>query len=130
MQLVEVAVAAASDDPITIAGLSAYLGNRPEIKTLAGRYAAEADVLVLCVDIVDAEVIRRLRALAATSTTRTVLITQEVRPEDALSLVECGVIAVLHRSHATEERLTRAVLGAHAGHGMFPPHSWAPYFSR
>jgi DNA-binding NarL/FixJ family response regulator len=70
---------------------------------------------------VNAEVIRRLRAQAVNTRTRTLLITQEVRPEDALSLVECGVVAVLPRSRATQERLVHIVLGARAGHGALPP---------
>jgi DNA-binding NarL/FixJ family response regulator len=119
VQRVQVAVEAS--DPITIAGLTAQLNSRPEIKTVTGCDAAEVDVLVLCVDAVNAEVIRRLRALVATSPTRTILVAREVRPEDALSLVECRVVAVLPRPHATQERLIRVVLGARAGHGTLPP---------
>jgi DNA-binding NarL/FixJ family response regulator len=116
-----VRVAVEAPDPITVAGLSAQLASRPEISTLAPDAIAEADVLVLCADVVNAEVIRRLRALPPTSRTRTVLVACEVRPEDALSLVECRVVAVLPRTHATQERLIRVVLGARAGHGALPP---------
>jgi DNA-binding NarL/FixJ family response regulator len=76
--------------------------------------------LVLCVEAVQRDVFRRLRDLPTATPTRTVLIARTVRHEDALPLVECGVIAVLPRDHTTPQQLTRVVLGAPAGRSTFP----------
>lgn len=116
-----VRVAVEAPDPITLSGLSAQLHGRPEISTVIGADPTEVDVLVLCTDSVTAEVVRRLRAQAPETRIRTVLITCEVRHEDVLSLVECGVVAVLPRQHTTPDRLIRVVLGVRDGHAAFPP---------
>jgi len=114
-------VAVEASDPITASGLSTHLSRHPNIDFVSGADdAATVEVHVLCVDRVDAEVIRQMRTRFAGADTRTVLVTRDLRHEDALSLVECGVVAVLPRHHATPEQVARMVLGARSGRGAFP----------
>ncbi|MCW2541004.1 MAG: hypothetical protein JWN95_2729 [Frankiales bacterium] len=109
-----------SSDPISSAGLVNHLRASTELQLLPDGDLAQADVLVMCVDSVTAEVMSRLRRAAMVPGLRSVLVTGHIRDDDVLSVVECRVVSVVPRRHATSERLVRAVVGATAGRASMP----------
>jgi DNA-binding NarL/FixJ family response regulator len=118
MQRIRVLVEAS--DPISLAGVLTHLQSQPELSVVSSRDASEAEVLLLCVESVNAEVMSRLRLSSSSSQTKTVLVARDLRQEEVLSLVECRVVAVIPRQYATPERLGRVIVGARSGHGTLP----------
>jgi DNA-binding NarL/FixJ family response regulator len=119
MERVRVAVHAS--DSITRAGLTSYLGSRPEVLVVPGRRVGEAGVLVVAAEAVTAEIMAMLRRVAHESPVRTVLVVDRFAEADLLTAIECRVVAVLPRTAATSERLLGAVLAANSGRGVLPP---------
>ncbi|MBP2335970.1 DNA-binding NarL/FixJ family response regulator [Saccharothrix coeruleofusca] len=108
-------------DHLSMAGLTSYLGARPEIVLVGGDQRAQADVTVVAVSRLTGEVTARLRRAAAESRTPVVLVLDEVGEADVLTAVECRVVAILPRAAATGDRVLRAVLAASSGGGVMPP---------
>ena len=108
-------------DPITLAGVASHLRARPEFQLVGERQFGEANVLVVCADVVTSEVMSALRRFTENSAARCVLITNELRQADLLAAVECRVVSVLPRADATGDRLAGAVVAAARGRGDLPP---------
>jgi DNA-binding NarL/FixJ family response regulator len=118
MERIRVAVDAF--DPITAAGLANHLRTSAKVTVVAESDLAGADVYLLCTDAVTAEVMSKLRRASAVPHIRSVLVTGSIGDGDVLPAVECRVVAVVPRAHATSDRLVRAVVGAHAGMSTMP----------
>ncbi|MDA3646870.1 response regulator transcription factor [Saccharopolyspora indica] len=93
---------------------------RVEVFVATGELAEDVDVLVFAADRVTTEVVAAMRR--AGSTAPVVLVAGELDRSHLLGVVECGVVAVLHRNAATEERLVGAVAVAANGGGILPPN--------
>jgi len=113
-------VAVHASDPISHAGVSAYLGLRAEVDIVPTSRVAEAEILVVAADAVTADIMAMLRRAATNCELRTVLVTNELQETDLLSAIECRVVAVLPRSAASGERLIGAVMAAARGRGVLP----------
>ncbi|GLZ29295.1 helix-turn-helix transcriptional regulator [Lentzea sp. NBRC 105346] len=114
-------VAVQAADPISGAGLTSHLASHHEVEVLPADRRADADVAVVAVDRLTAEVVTVLRRSAAAFGTPTVLVVNEISEAELLAAVECKVVAVVPRAAATGERLVRAVESAAAGGGVLPP---------
>ncbi|MGW1680113.1 helix-turn-helix transcriptional regulator [Saccharopolyspora sp. NPDC002376] len=115
-------VAAWATDPITLNGLTQTLMARLEVFVAADELPGDVDVLVFAADRVDSETVATLRRVTARSAAPVVLVTSELDQSHLLTLVECRVVAVLHRGAATEERLVSAIDVAAKGGGALPPN--------
>lgn len=119
MQTVRVAIQAS--DQISLAGLTSYLTSRPELSVSPSPPPADCDVVVVAVDRVGPETLATLRGWLSDSTAPIVLVTGDVPEQELLTLVECGVVAVLPRRNATGERLLASILAAATGGATLPP---------
>lgn len=113
-------VAVWATDPITLNGLTQTLMARLEVFVAGGEHLGDLDVLVFAPDRVDAAAMAALRRMAARSAAPVVLVTSDIDRSHLLSLVECRVVAVLHRGATTEERLVSAIDLAAKGGGALP----------
>jgi len=115
-----VRVAVQVTDPVARWGLLGYLRTRPELQVIPEVAVSDAQVLVAAVDVVDAEVMARLRQHSEQSPARVVLLTNHLAESDLLAAVEYGVVSVLPKSTLTCERLLAGILDASAGGAQLP----------
>jgi DNA-binding NarL/FixJ family response regulator len=108
-------------DPLSLAGLAAYLESRPEVTVLPADQRSEAEVRVVAVDRLTPEVVSALRRAAVEIGTPVVLVTSEISESELLTAVECRVMAVVPRGAATSDRLLQSVQAAAGGGGVLPP---------
>jgi DNA-binding NarL/FixJ family response regulator len=118
----QVRVALQAADPLSLAGLTQYLGARPEVTLVRPDQRATADVTVVVADRLTAEVVAGLRRAAAEAGTPVVLITGDVSEAELLTAVECRVVAVLPRPAVSADRLVHSITAAATGGGVMPPH--------
>ena len=104
-----------------MAGLTCYLGNRPDITLLPASQRALADVVVVA-GTLTAELAADLCRAADETPVPVVLVLDEIDGVDALTVAECRAVAVLPRAVATGDRVLRAVLAAASGGGVLPPN--------
>ncbi|MFF0380078.1 helix-turn-helix transcriptional regulator [Actinoplanes missouriensis] len=116
----QISVSLRATDPLTLAGLSGLLADRPELLVLDPDEAG-GEVLVFAADRLDARVVPALRRSAAVTRRPVVLVLDEINESELLLAVECRVQSVLPRAAATGERLVRAVTAVAAGDGLLPP---------
>ncbi|SHF80857.1 helix-turn-helix transcriptional regulator [Streptoalloteichus hindustanus] len=115
-----VAVAVHAFDPISYVGITGLFRDRPEIRLVTDNDVPDAEVIVVVAAGVDSEVLAQLRNLARRTTARLLLVVDELRESDLLSVVECGLAGVIPRSEATAQRLASSVLAAAQGRGQLP----------
>lgn len=86
-------VAVYAPDSITLTGLTTFLSGRPDF-TVVPAAGADCDVLAVITDEVSSEVLAMLRRWANTveRATPVVLVTDDLRTDDLLTLVECRVV--------------------------------------
>ncbi|MEU4804572.1 response regulator transcription factor [Actinosynnema sp. NPDC023587] len=108
-------------DHLSLAGLTSFLGSRPEIALVGVDRWAGADVAVAAVGALSEEVVAGLRRSAASTGVPVVLVLDEIGEADVMTAVECRVVAVLPRAGATGDRVLRSVLAAASGGGVMPP---------
>jgi len=111
----KIRLAARVPDPLSRAGIAAYLRVRPDIELLPDDRLAEAGVVLLVADALTARVVEELRELSARTSARFVLVADRLGDADPLALVELGVVGVTWRADATGERLARLVISAAQG---------------
>jgi DNA-binding NarL/FixJ family response regulator len=111
----QVRVTVQAPDPIATAGVVAALRASQKFEVLPEVLAAKADAVVLVCGAVNAKVMGTLRRMASASNAPCVLVTDEIDETFLLSAVECGVVNILPRAMATEDRLVRAVITASEG---------------
>ncbi|RKT86484.1 DNA-binding response regulator, NarL/FixJ family, contains REC and HTH domains [Saccharopolyspora antimicrobica] len=109
-------------DPITLTGLTQTLTARLDVFVAGDEHPGDVDVLVFAPERVDAAATAALRRAVARWSAPVVLVTGDLDRSHLMSLVESRVVAVLHRSAATEQRLMRAIDLAARGGGAMPPN--------
>lgn len=114
-----VRVAVQASDPFSRVGLLTTLNARADLVVVDDR--AQAQVVVASVDAVTSDVLSRLRRQVDLYGTPTVLITNNIDQSDLLAAIECRVVGVLSRAHATGSRLANVLLVAASGGGVLPP---------
>ncbi|MEU2503377.1 response regulator transcription factor [Streptomyces sp. NPDC007863] len=116
------AVALRAQDPISQAGVTSQLRARPEISVTEWSESADPapEVVVLVVDTVDEDVLRLLRHIRRTSTSRPVLVTTDIDEQKLVSAAECGVAGVIRRAEATPEHLVHVIGTVAKGAGHLP----------
>jgi DNA-binding NarL/FixJ family response regulator len=114
-------VALLTSDPLTRAGIAAYLEERPDL-TLLAEPDADADVLVADCRRFTREFAAVLRRATAVSGCPTVLITEEFVETETIRLIECRVVAVVPRSGVTAVRFPDLAIAAARGRGVMPEH--------
>ncbi|MDX3849479.1 response regulator transcription factor [Streptomyces sp. AK02-01A] len=114
----KLSVAVHSADPLTRCGLEHCLAHSPHHVLTP---IAEAEVVVVALDTVDASALETLAALDTRTSTRFVVVTGRGWYVDPSSAVETGVRAVLWREDANTSTLVRAVATVAAGHAWLPP---------
>lgn len=129
-----ISVAVHATDPLSRAGVISHLRHQPSVElvdraedpsqtpqTAPGTAPAPERVAVMLVDRLDDLAGTELRRLARSAEQRVVLIAGELREPELLTVVECGVRAILWRHQATPQKLLRAVHSAARGEGELPP---------
>jgi DNA-binding NarL/FixJ family response regulator len=112
----KIAVRPMAQDPVSLAGLSAILGRRSQL-TLVFQSGQPVNVVVFAVETLLPSDVAELRAARAEGTP-VVLLARGIEDASLMTLVECGVVAFLDRSSASEDELTDAVVAAAAGEGV------------
>ena len=115
------AVAIATTDPLSRAGLAAQLQGNPVMEVVDAVAPGEAGVVVVVADEVDEATTREIRAVCATGQEHVVLLVTRVDDAGLLAAVEAGVSGVVRRSQATPAQLSSAIGAAAAGEGTLPP---------
>lgn len=107
-------------DHLTLTGLTETLMSRVEVFVTPSDNLAEVDVLLFAADRVTSKVLASMRRAAAKSDAPAIVVTSELDPSHLLSIVECRVVAVVHRSAVTEEGLVNTIQAAARGGGALP----------
>ncbi|MFE5111340.1 LuxR C-terminal-related transcriptional regulator [Streptomyces sp. NPDC056663] len=107
-------------DPLLREGAIGQLRRRPEIELREENASASGTVALLVGDVLDEEVLTRLRRLVRGEGARAVLVVNSLREAELLEVIECGVGAIVWRHEATATRLMQAVLAAARGDGDLP----------
>ena len=115
------AVAIATTDPLSRAGLAAQLQGQPAMEVVDGVEPGAAGVVVVVAHEVDDATTREIRAIRATGQEHVVLLVAKVDDAGLLAAVEAGVSGVVRRSQATPSQLVSAIGAAAAGEGTLPP---------
>ncbi|MBD0741183.1 helix-turn-helix transcriptional regulator [Streptomyces sp. CBMA152] len=118
-----------ASDPVSRAGAMSHLQHQPTVEVIhdscgpldQNTRPGERTVTVMLVDQVDEPVSADLRRVVRGGEQRVVLVARELRESDLLTVVECGVRAILWRHQATEQRLLKAVHSAARDEGELPP---------
>jgi DNA-binding NarL/FixJ family response regulator len=116
----KVSVWVEASDPITSSGISAQLSESTELE-LVDRQAVTADtVVILAVDEIDDQILRRTGDLTRSGCTRYILVTSALDDGQLLAAVEISVCAVVKRKDITPSKLERLVLRAVQGESELP----------
>jgi DNA-binding NarL/FixJ family response regulator len=107
-----------ADDRLSEAGVTAELGQWPEVRVVAD--ADEADVAVVVADDVDDGALRMLRAAQRGDGDRAVLVATRIDDRGLLEAVEAGACGVVRRSEANGRAIVAAVRTAARGDGTLP----------
>ncbi|PKV89745.1 DNA-binding NarL/FixJ family response regulator [Streptomyces sp. TLI_146] len=124
-----VRVTVRASDPLSRAGVISHLRHQPSIEVVddtRGRADVttrpdDRGVTVMLADRLDGPVPADLRRIVRGGEQRVVLVTRELRESDLLTVVECGVRAILWRHQVTGQRLLGAVHSAARDEGELPP---------
>ena len=115
------AVAIATTDPLSRAGLAAQLQGHSSMEVVDDVEPGRAGVVVVVADEVDDATTREIRAIRAAGQEHLVLLVTRVDDAGLLAAVEAGVSGVVRRSQATPAQLVSAIGAAAAGEGTLPP---------
>ncbi|WP_411143317.1 helix-turn-helix transcriptional regulator [Streptomyces sp. x-80] len=142
-----VTVTVHASDPLSRAGVISHLQHQPSLELLQGPVttghgtgtgpgkdrgdavdphpdrtaATPGTVAVMIVDRLDDIATAELRRLVRGGEQRVVLVARELREPELMTVVECGIRAILWRHQATPQRLLRAVRCAARDEGELPP---------
>jgi DNA-binding NarL/FixJ family response regulator len=109
-----------ANDPISLAGVTAQLRMRTEIRLVEAADVDSAEVAVVVTRILDEETLRVMRALRRGTQPRTVLVADVIDDQALVAAAEAGVCGLLRRSDATAEALARSIMSVAAGDGDVP----------
>jgi DNA-binding NarL/FixJ family response regulator len=115
------AVAIATADPVSRAGLAAQLQGQPFMEVVDSVEPDGGGVVVVVADEVDEATTREIRSFRGAGQERIVLLVARVDDAGLLAAVEAGVSGVVRRSQATPAHLAAAITAAAAGEGTLPP---------
>ena len=121
LPLERLAVAIATTDPLSRAGLAAQLHDQPTMEVVDAVAPGAAGVVVVVADEVDEATTREIRTIRATGQEHVVLLVAKVDDAGLLAAVEAGVSGVVRRSQATPAQLASAIGAAAVGEGTLPP---------
>ena len=110
-----------ASDPITQASVRDRIEATDGYTVVAPGRLAEADVVVLAPDHLDAEVLAVMRRMAAGRRKPVVLVIDKVNEPDLLGAVEHGLVAIVPRHAAATDRLLQSVAAAARGGGVVHP---------
>ncbi len=109
-----------ANDPISLAGVTAQLRARPEIRIVDATEVDTAEVAVIVTSELDDETLRVLRALRRGTQPRLVLVADTIDDQTLVHAAEAGVCGLLRRGDATADALARSVVAVAAGDGDVP----------
>src|SRR5215218_7607823 len=92
-------------DPLSQAGMAAYLRDWPEIQLVPDSRPDDAQVALVIVDAVDEAALRVLRAVQRDGCPRVLLLVGDVGAAGVSAAVQAGAVGVLRRSEMTQESL-------------------------
>lgn len=107
-----------ASDRLSEAGVTAELGQWPEVRVVAAE--EEADVAVVVADDVNDGALRMLRAAQRGNGDRAVLVATRIDDRGLLDAVEAGACGVVRRSEANGRAIAGAVRVAARGDGTLP----------
>jgi DNA-binding NarL/FixJ family response regulator len=112
-------VAVYAEDPVLKAGITYQLRPRPEVEVVRpdDEGAVVSLVVVDQVDDTTAQVLRRLRR---SSTTRIGLVVGRFDQDALQTTIDCGVMAVIRRAEADQDRLVAAICALAKGEAVLP----------
>ncbi|MGW1377490.1 helix-turn-helix transcriptional regulator [Streptomyces sp. NPDC002446] len=136
-----VTVSVHASDPLSRAGVVSHLQHQPSVEIVpyqggtAARRTEQTErgrekhgggeavgaVAIMPIDRFDDVAAAALRRLVRGGEQRVVLIARDLREPELMTIVECGVRAILWRHEATPQRLLRAVQSAARDEGDLPP---------
>jgi DNA-binding NarL/FixJ family response regulator len=108
-----------SGDPVSQAGVTSLLRDRPEVH-LHKDADQHPTVIVVVVDGLDAAGLQLLRTARQSTPARLVLIVTRLADEQLALATDCGVVAVIWRAETTADALVRAIRTAARGDGRLP----------
>ncbi|KFU75665.1 DNA-binding response regulator, NarL/FixJ family, contains REC and HTH domains [Amycolatopsis lurida] len=118
MEPVRVGVLAA--DSITQLGLTSFFRTRRQVQVVDLDHLTEHDVLVVQADRMMPHIVAELCGEDQVPVPKVLLI-DELRDNDVLSAVECGVVIILPRGRTSGDGLVDAVVAAASGRALLPP---------
>ncbi|MFJ4692178.1 response regulator transcription factor [Streptomyces sp. NPDC088766] len=107
-------------DPISKVGVVSQLRQHPVIDLRDEARPGAGTVAVLVEETPDETTFARLRRLVRGEGAHTVLVVSALRESELLTVIDCGVGAVVWRHEATASRLSQAVIAASRGDGDLP----------
>jgi len=110
-----------TDDPITRAGLTSELRQRPEIELVDPVLGGPAQVVVFAFEALTEPALDMIRAVRLKDGAQAVLVVSALSDDDLLAVVESGACSVLWRREATTAWLVKVVLRAAGGDAALPP---------
>lgn len=117
----QVSVLAIAFDPISQAGITAQLRDRPEIRLVEDARAETPGVVVVVTDEVDGQAERAIRSSVRGGESRVVVVATRLDNGNLLRAIEAGACGMLRRAEAEPDRLVSAVQAAAVGDGTVPP---------
>ena len=108
-------------DPLSQAGMAAYLCDCLDVELVPEARVDDAQVALVVVDTVDDGTLRVLRALRRNDGPTVVLLVARVDAAGVADAVQAGAVGIMRRSAITREALRDVVRGAAQGEGVLPP---------
>ncbi|ACU36851.1 response regulator transcription factor [Actinosynnema pretiosum subsp. pretiosum] len=113
-------VAVYAADQVLRTGVTHQLKPRPEVEVLPPGEEHRARVALVVVDEVDEPSARLLRRLQRATTVRTGVVVSRFDQDALQVVVDCGVVAVVRRGDADQDRLVAAVSALAKGEAVLP----------
>ncbi|MFD4637133.1 LuxR C-terminal-related transcriptional regulator [Lentzea sp. NPDC058436] len=110
-----------AEDPILRSGVVSQLRSHWSVEVLSSPVRSSADVRVHVHERLTSSGLRSLRPERGEPRRPAVLVVGEMADSQMVSVVECGVMAVVPSAEATGARLVGAVLAVARGEGVMPP---------
>jgi DNA-binding NarL/FixJ family response regulator len=121
----DIRVTVRSADPLTLAGAISHLRHEPGLELVESLHGdspgGPSSVALVLTRRLDEMAVIELRKLVRESAWRVVLVTDRLREPELMTVLECGVRAIVWRIDATPARLVRAIRLAARGESQLPP---------
>jgi len=108
-------------DPLSQAGMEAYLRGTPEVELVPQAGLDRADVALVVADAVDESTLRVVRAVQRDGCPKVVLLVADIEAAGVAAAVQAGAVGILRRCEASRDALLSAIRAAAAGEGILPP---------